>query len=105
MSFGSYVIDYVNRYIHSESGEVKSKKECCYNNPNDDIIPIMWFQIISELFVNLAAGWFGVVFIQPYLESIRTPEDILWLLFKTLSGIISLFIAKYLREKSQRRRE
>lgn len=65
---------------------------------------LVWYQIISELFVNLAAGWFGVVFIQPYVDSIHTSQDILWLLFKVLSGIMSLFTAKFFREKSRRRR-
>lgn len=61
----------------------------------------MWYQVISELFVNLAAGWFGVVLFEPQLGSIRTREDILWLIFKVLLGIISLFGAKYWREKSK----
>ena len=64
----------------------------------------IWYQLISELFVNLAAGWFAVVFIQPYIEPIQSAQDILWLLFKTLSGIISMFAAKFFREKSQRRK-
>ena len=64
----------------------------------------MWFQIISELFVNLAAGWFGAVFIEIQISKIQSSADILLLIFKFNIGILSLFIAKFLREKSKRRK-
>jgi hypothetical protein len=64
----------------------------------------VWFQIISELLINIAAAWFIVAFVEPYIEPARTTEDFLWLMFKILSGIITLFAAKFFREKSQRRK-
>ena len=63
----------------------------------------VWYQIISELFVNLAAGWFGFVFVETQFSSIQTTEDILWLIFRIGLGMLSLFIAKFLREKTKRR--
>jgi len=62
----------------------------------------MWFEIISELFVNLAAGWFGLVLFVPQFSRITTSQDFLLLIFKFLLGIISLFAAKFFREKTRR---
>lgn len=62
---------------------------------------MIWFEVLSDLFVNISAGWFGVVFIEPQLGLVNTKVDIFWLLFKILSGIISLFIAKYFKEKAR----
>ncbi|MEK7543731.1 MAG: hypothetical protein AAB557_02590 [Patescibacteria group bacterium] len=61
-------------------------------------ISTVWFEIVSELFVNLSAGWFAVVFIEPQLGTLKTPWE---LLFRFFLGIISLFIAKSLREEVQ----
>ncbi len=61
-------------------------------------ISIVWFEIVSELFVNLAAGWFAVVFIEPQLGTLKTGWE---LLFRFFLGITSLFIAKSLREEVQ----
>lgn len=30
-------------------------------------IPKTWFEIISELFVNISVGWLAVVFIEPQI--------------------------------------
>ncbi len=55
-----------------------------------------WFSIISDLFVNLAAGWFGVVFIVP-IQSKRVKVKF-WLLTTNLVlGILCLEIAFLLR--------
>lgn len=56
-----------------------------------------WFEILSELFVNLAAGWFAVVFIEPQIGLNNR-----WLLFfKFLLGILTLVVAKMFREEGK----
>lgn len=64
---------------------------------------IVWFEIISELFVNISAAWFAVVFIGPQISPLRTTEDFLLLMLRVGFGIISLFTAKYFRQKSRRK--
>lgn len=64
----------------------------------------MWYQIISELFVNIAAAWFGAAFIETQINIPDTGKDILSLIFRFLTGILSLFIAKYFREKVRRKK-
>ena len=64
---------------------------------------MIWLEILSELFVDLAAAWFAVAFIEPQFGIINTFSDILWLILKVFAGIISLFVAKHLREKARRR--
>ena len=61
----------------------------------------VWFEIISEFLVNIAAGWFAVVFIEPQLFPIQSVTDFLTLTLKFLLGILSLFAAKYFREKAR----
>jgi len=63
----------------------------------------VWFEVISDLFVNIAAAWFVAAFIETQFYSFHSQEDIFLLLFKILNGILSLFAAKYLREKSRRK--
>lgn len=63
----------------------------------------MWFEILSELFVNFAAAWFAVVFIETQITEIASIKDFLLLIFRFILGILSLLIAKYLREKGRRK--
>lgn len=63
----------------------------------------MWLEILSELFVNFAAAWFAVVFIETQITEIRTIEEILQLTLRFILGILSLFVAKYLREKGRKK--
>lgn len=58
---------------------------------------MIWLEILSELFVNLSAAWFAVVFVEPQLGLIDRFSDVLWLILKAISGILSLFVAKHLR--------
>lgn len=53
-----------------------------------------WNYILSDLFVNLAAGWFGAV----YIESSLSNTDFLALLNKFILGIISLGYAKIYKD-------
>lgn len=56
----------------------------------------LWLTIFSDLFVNLAAGWFGAVIIVPFIS--RRQKVPWWLLiFNVMSGILALFIAYFLR--------
>jgi len=48
---------------------------------------------LSQLFINLAAGWFGVVFIIPGITQLNSFADFLWLTRNILFGILSLLIA------------
>ena len=61
----------------------------------------MWYQILSELFVNFAAAWFAVVFIEPQINPIQTAQDFGALIVRFGFGILSLLAAKYLRERSR----
>lgn len=62
----------------------------------------MWFQILSELFINLSAGWFGLVLIENQFNK-KSSDDVLGLILRILIGIISLFIAKLFREKAEQK--
>ena len=37
----------------------------------------LWLDVIADLFINLSAGWFAVVFIEPQVYPIRTIQDLL----------------------------
>ena len=63
----------------------------------------LWFEIISELLVNIAAGWFALVFIEPQLSPLNVVTA-LSLIVKLMCGIISLIIAKALRAMISERR-
>jgi len=58
-------------------------------------VSYLWLGILSDLFINLVAGWFGFVFIE---LSINTRFTIPNLIFKILLGILSLLVAKQLRQ-------
>lgn len=63
----------------------------------------IWYEIISEFLVNFGAAWFIAALVETQFYSLRSQEDIFLLLFKILNGILALFAAKYLREKSRRK--
>lgn len=58
----------------------------------------IWFLTLSDLLVNLAAGWFGVALIIPITG--RLPKRLnLWLLTYNISfGTLSVFVAVLLRQ-------
>ena len=58
-----------------------------------------WLEILSELFVNLAAGWLIFVFIEPQLGPVKNP---LLLTLRFILGILTLIIAKYFRDRSKK---
>ncbi|MBI2641343.1 hypothetical protein HYW87_01990 [Candidatus Roizmanbacteria bacterium] len=63
----------------------------------------VWLEILSELFVNLAAAWFAIVFIEPLTRIVQSPEGVFILTLKFILGILSLVIAKNLREELKKR--
>ncbi len=63
------------------------------------ILSPIWLEILSDLFVNLSAGWLAVAFIEPQINSTR---NISLLLFKLILAIVSLIIAKSLREEAKK---
>lgn len=63
------------------------------------VISKTWFEIFSELFVNLAAGWYALVFIEPQLSG---SVNGLALFLRFIFGTISLIAAKQFREEAKK---
>ncbi len=59
-----------------------------------------WLEIVSEVLINLAAGWFAVVFIEPQLSGF-TPQTFSNLTLRFTAGIVTLAVAKRFREEAQ----
>jgi hypothetical protein len=58
--------------------------------------------VLSDLLVNLSAGWFGLILIIPGLGGVKSPQDAIFLLTTNLFwGIIALVLAMKLREDSK----
>lgn len=57
-----------------------------------------WFNIISDLFVNLSAGWFGAAFILPAVSENLLTVDFRLLTADIILGILSLVLARVLRK-------
>lgn len=57
---------------------------------------MIWLQAISDLFVNLSAGWFGAAVILP-LNARRVKIRRLSLILNILFGIFALVIAVIIR--------
>lgn len=49
--------------------------------------------IVSDLFINLSAGWFGAIIILPNLFNLKSILNLAVLLTNLLFGIISILIA------------
>ena len=65
----------------------------------------IWYDILADLLVNLAAGWFGAVFIAPNFFGIRSPLDWIVLTGDFVMGIVSLSIAMRLKRAAKMRRK
>ncbi|OGE18021.1 hypothetical protein A2769_01140 [Candidatus Daviesbacteria bacterium RIFCSPHIGHO2_01_FULL_37_27] len=61
-----------------------------------------WLKVLSGLFTNLAAGWFGAVFIVPAFADTTHLSGIIVLIRYLLSGIISLLISVKIEEILER---
>ena len=65
--------------------------------PSLEIFTEKRLDIFSQLFVNLAAGWFGLVLITPQITGLDS-----YLLIKSiLNGIVSLILAVMLKELNE----
>lgn len=52
---------------------------------------------IGDVFLNLSAGWFGLVFITPAAYTRSLQENLIYIIGNTLLGIIALGIGYKLR--------
>lgn len=62
----------------------------------------VWFEILSDLFVDLASALLVIVFIEPIFIPLKTTEDILALTSKLSLGILFLILVKKFREDSKK---
>jgi hypothetical protein len=57
-----------------------------------------WNTVFADLLINLAAGWFGAVFIAPnFAKNLSRKKKRLLLIQNSLTGILCLIVAHYLR--------
>jgi hypothetical protein len=58
--------------------------------------------VLSDLLINLSAGWFGLILIVPGLGGVKSLQDAIFLLTTNLFwGIIALVLAMKLKEDSK----
>lgn len=60
-----------------------------------------WLVILSELFVDISAAWFTITFIEPQLVGKEIKDMFFPLTSRFIFGIVTLLLAKYLRDKSR----
>lgn len=58
----------------------------------------VWFEILSDLFVNLAAGWLGVVVVILPVTRLKRKIDWFGLTMNIVLATVSLVIAYKLRQ-------
>ena len=58
---------------------------------------IVFLSVLSDLFVNLAAGWLGAVFIAPNFSSEKKSKVWLVLIVDLVSAILCLLVALFLK--------
>lgn len=58
----------------------------------------LWFNVVSDLFVNLSAGWFGAAFILPAISENILTVDFRLLTADIILGILSLVLAGVFRK-------
>ena len=56
-----------------------------------------WSSVVSDLFVNLSAGWFGAAFIVPNFSNVKGAKRLVMLTGDLVFAIVSLLIASWLR--------
>ena len=61
----------------------------------------IFFSVLADFFINLAAGWFGALIIVPNFAGINWPYNIFILTADVLAAIFSLVIAIKLRKFSK----
>ena len=58
---------------------------------------VLVFQLFSELLVNLAAGWFGVIFIAPQFQKLKGKKRTSALINNFFFGMLCVGVALWLR--------
>jgi hypothetical protein len=58
------------------------------------------FRVLSGMFVNLSAGWFGVIIISPNFLPVLSFREIFILTQNVLAGILCLWISFVLERKN-----
>lgn len=58
---------------------------------------MLWSSILSDLFINLSAGWFGVVIIVPNFSEEKGRKKYIVLTADILFGIVCLLLAYLLK--------
>jgi len=61
-----------------------------------------WFEVFSDLLVNLAAGWLGAAFIVPNFSGVVWPSNFVILTMDVLLGIFCLVGAFRLKKASKK---
>ncbi len=62
-----------------------------------------WFYLVSEICVNLSAGWIGAILIIPNFADAPFPRNVLTLTADFVLAIVSLIVAFYLRKQKRRK--
>ena len=57
-----------------------------------------WNAIISEFLINIAAGWFGAIFIVPIYSNTRARIKLALLIVNLIFVIVSLWLAFVIRK-------
>lgn len=57
----------------------------------------VWWATISDLLVNLSAGWFGAIVVLPIVFPFHKKVNVSLLIFDAAVGIVSLLFAVQLR--------
>jgi len=62
-----------------------------------------WLEAIADLLINLAAGWFGAIFIVPNFSGLPYPLNVLVLTQDLIVGIVTLIAAIKLRRLARKK--
>lgn len=65
-------------------------------------IDLNWFEILSDLFINLSAGWFGAVIIVPNFAGLNRSLNFLVLTVDVIFGMFFLVLAFRFKKLSKR---
>lgn len=57
------------------------------------VLNSIWLQLISDLFVNLSAGWFGAALIVPTTSKRSGPINLTILTIDVIAGILFMILA------------
>lgn len=61
-----------------------------------------WLRVLSGLFTNLSAGWFGLIIITPNFWPLNKAENVWVLIYEVVFAIVFLVGAVKLDERSRK---